>query len=144
MGFPSVAKAFLGLTGAALVFFGIAFLGAALALALQPRLGVAGSAAVTGLILLLPPCIWGVAAGFGRPEYPRRRRGRRRTLRRQNDGIEGRQHHGRPLAQKRFLQIFRRERPAAMAGVRRLRAFLNVRKWRILLKNSTLVVSCPA
>jgi hypothetical protein len=69
MGFPSVAKAVLGLTGAALVFFGIAFLGAALALALEPRLGVAGSAAVTGLILLLPPCIWGVAAGFRRPEY---------------------------------------------------------------------------
>ena len=75
MGFPSVAKAVLGLTGAALVFFGIAFLGAALALALEPRLGVAGSAAVTGLILLLPPCIWGVAAAFGRPEDLSRRRG---------------------------------------------------------------------
>ena len=75
MGFPSVAKAVLGLTGAALVFFGIAFLGAALALALEPRLGVAGSVAVTGLILLLPPCIWGVAAGFGRPEDLSRRPG---------------------------------------------------------------------
>ena len=73
MGLPSIVKAVLGLIGAALIFFGIAFLGAALALALEPRLGVAGSAAVTGLILLLPPCIWGVATALRAPDLlPRR------------------------------------------------------------------------
>jgi len=73
MRLPTVAKAVLGLIGAALIFFGVAFLGAAIAVALLPRLGVAGSAAVTGLILLLPPCIWGVAAAFRDPDsLPRR------------------------------------------------------------------------
>ena len=56
------------MAGAALNFFGVAFLGAAIALVLEPRLGVAGSAAATGLILLLPPCIWGVATAFKGPD----------------------------------------------------------------------------
>lgn len=68
MRLPSAAKAVLGLIGAALIFFGVAFIGAAIAFALLPRLGIAGSAAVTGLILLLPPCIFGVAAGLRRSE----------------------------------------------------------------------------
>ena len=68
MGLARVAKVVPALIGAALVFFGVAFLGAAIALALEPRLGVAGSAAATGLILLLPPCIWGVATAFKGPD----------------------------------------------------------------------------
>ena len=73
MGLARVAKVVPALIGAALIFFGVAFLGAAIALALEPRLGVAGSAAATGLILLLPPCIWGVATVFRGPDLlPRR------------------------------------------------------------------------
>ena len=68
MGLARVAKVVPALIGAALIFFGVAFLGAAIALALEPRLGVAGSAAATGLILLLPPCIWGVATAFRGPD----------------------------------------------------------------------------
>jgi hypothetical protein len=72
MGLARVAKVVPALIGAALIFFGVAFLGAAIALALEPRLGVAGSAAATGLILLLPPCIWGVATAFRGPgSFPR-------------------------------------------------------------------------
>jgi hypothetical protein len=73
MGLARVAKVVPALIGAALIFFGVAFLGAAIALALEPRLGVAGSAAATGLILLLPPCIWGIATAFRGPDLlPRR------------------------------------------------------------------------
>jgi hypothetical protein len=68
MGLAHLAKVVPALIGAALIFFGVAFLGAAIALALEPRLGVAGSAAATGLILLLPPCLWGVATGFRGPD----------------------------------------------------------------------------
>ena len=68
MGLARVAKVVPALIGAALIFFGVAFLGAAIALALEPRLGMAGSAAVTALILLLPPCIWGVATAFRGPD----------------------------------------------------------------------------
>jgi predicted membrane-bound spermidine synthase len=68
MGLARVAKVVPALAGAALNFFGVAFLGAAIALVLEPRLGVAGSAAATGLILLLPPCIWGVATAFRSPD----------------------------------------------------------------------------
>ena len=68
MGLAGVAKVVPALIGAALVFFGVAFLGAAIAFALEPRLGVAGSAAATGFILLLPPCIWGVVTAFRRPD----------------------------------------------------------------------------
>ena len=68
MGLARVAKVVPALIGAALIFFGVAFLGAAIAVALEPRLGVAGSAAATGLILLLPPCIWGVATAFRGPD----------------------------------------------------------------------------
>ena len=53
--------------GAAMIFVGGAFWGVAIALALFPHLGWVGSAAVTGLILLLPPCIWAVVAGFRSP-----------------------------------------------------------------------------
>jgi len=70
---PSVAKTVVGLIGAALIFFGVAFLGAAIALALLPHLGFAGSAAVTGFILLLPPCLWGATAGLRRPALLSRR-----------------------------------------------------------------------
>ena len=70
MRLPNVATAVLGLIAAALVLFGVAFLGAAIMLALQPRLGGAASAAVAGLVLLLPPCIWAVTAGFRRPALP--------------------------------------------------------------------------
>ena len=68
MGFARIAKAVPVLIGAALILFGVAFLGVAIALALQPRLGGAASAAVTGLILLLPPCIWGIATAFRGPD----------------------------------------------------------------------------
>ncbi len=70
MRFPSVATAFMGLIGAALVLFGVAFLGAAIMLALQPHLGGAASAAIAGLILLLPPCLWAAAMGFRAPPPP--------------------------------------------------------------------------
>ena len=68
MGLARIAKAVPALIGVALIFFGVAFLGVAIALALQPRLGGAASAAVTGLILLLPPCIWGIATAFRGPD----------------------------------------------------------------------------
>ena len=73
MGLARNAKAVPALIGAALIFFGVAFLGAAIALALEPRRGVAGSAAGTGLILLLPPCIWGIATAFRGPDLLSRR-----------------------------------------------------------------------
>ena len=73
MGLARIAKVVPALIGAALIFFGVAFLGVAIALALEPRLGVAGSAAVTGLILLLPPCIWGIATAFRGPDLVPRR-----------------------------------------------------------------------
>jgi len=50
-----------GVLGAALVLVGIAFLGYGLASALGPVLGLAGGAAVTGLLLLLPPILWSLA-----------------------------------------------------------------------------------
>jgi hypothetical protein len=68
MGLARLAKVVPALIGAALIFFGVAFIGAAIALALGPRFGLAGSAAVAGLFLLLPPCIWGIATAFRAPD----------------------------------------------------------------------------
>jgi hypothetical protein len=50
-----------GVLGAALVLVGVAFLGYGLSSALGPVLGLAGGAAVTGLLLLLPPIMWTLA-----------------------------------------------------------------------------------
>ncbi len=44
--------------GVALILVGISFLGFGLATALTPILGIAGGAAVTGLVLVLPPLLW--------------------------------------------------------------------------------------
>jgi hypothetical protein len=48
------------LIGVALVFFGVGFLAYALASALAPSLGVAGGAAVTGAIFVVPPFFWAI------------------------------------------------------------------------------------
>lgn len=50
----------LALIGVALIFFGVGFLAYALACALTPALGVAGGAAVTGAMFVVPPFIWAV------------------------------------------------------------------------------------
>jgi hypothetical protein len=58
MGTKAAAAAVLALIGVALIFFGVGFLAYALASALAPSLGVAGGAAVTGAIFVVPPFIW--------------------------------------------------------------------------------------
>jgi len=58
MGAKAAAAAVLALIGVALIFFGVGFLAYALASAFAPSLGVAGGAAVTGAIFVVPPFIW--------------------------------------------------------------------------------------
>jgi hypothetical protein len=60
MGAKAAAAAVLALIGVALIFFGVGFLAYALASALTPSLGVAGGAAVTGAMFVVPPFIWAV------------------------------------------------------------------------------------
>jgi hypothetical protein len=58
MGAKAGAAAVLALIAVALIFFGVGFLAYALASALAPSLGVAGGAAVTGAIFVVPPFVW--------------------------------------------------------------------------------------
>jgi hypothetical protein len=67
MGARVAAKIVLGLIGASLIFFGIGFLGYAIAAALTPSLGVAGGAAIAGAIFVVPPFLWAVLAAALRP-----------------------------------------------------------------------------
>jgi hypothetical protein len=60
MGAKAAAAAVLALIGVALIFFGVGFLAYALASALAPSLGVAGGAAVTGAIFVVPPFLWAI------------------------------------------------------------------------------------
>ncbi len=60
LGVKAAAAAVLALIGLALLFFGVGFLAYALATALAPSLGVAGGAAVTGAIFVVPPFFWAV------------------------------------------------------------------------------------
>jgi hypothetical protein len=52
------AKLVLGVAGVAALFFGIGFLGLAIAYALMPRLGVSGAYAITGAIFAGPALLW--------------------------------------------------------------------------------------
>jgi hypothetical protein len=58
MGAKIAAVAVLAVIGLLLVVFGVGFLAYALAVALEPTLGVAGGAAVTGAIFVGPPVLW--------------------------------------------------------------------------------------
>ncbi len=61
--------------GAALILVGVFYLGSGLAMALAAVLGLAGGAAVAGLLLLLPPLLWAAAAGrlaSAEPQRPAR------------------------------------------------------------------------
>lgn len=60
MGVKVAAAMVLALLGVMLVFFGVGFLAYAIATALTPSLGVAGGAAVTGAIFVVPPFFWAV------------------------------------------------------------------------------------
>lgn len=62
----SARKAVAGLLGMSLILVGVSFLAFALASALATVLGLVGGAAVTGLLLLLPPLLWAAAEGPSR------------------------------------------------------------------------------
>ena len=68
LGVKAAAAMVLALIGVALIFFGVGFLAYALASALTPALGVAGAAAVTGAMFVVPPFIWSIIMlAFRRP-----------------------------------------------------------------------------
>jgi hypothetical protein len=58
MGAKIAAIAVLAVIGLLLVVFGVGFLAYALCVAIQPALGLAGGAAVTGAIFVGPPVLW--------------------------------------------------------------------------------------
>jgi hypothetical protein len=60
LGVKAAAAMVLALIGVALIFFGVGFLAYALATALSPALGIAGGAAVTGAMFVVPPFIWAI------------------------------------------------------------------------------------
>ena len=64
------AKAIFAVIAIAMAFFGIGLLGMALASALVATLGVAGSYAVAGGVLFLPPLFWAVVTLVSRPRKP--------------------------------------------------------------------------
>ena len=64
------AKAIFAVAAIAMAFFGIGLLGMALASALVAKLGVTGSYAVAGGVLLLPPLFWALVAILSRPRKP--------------------------------------------------------------------------
>jgi hypothetical protein len=64
------AKAIFAVAAIAMAFFGIGLLGMAIASALVATLGVAGSYAAAGAILLLPPLFWALVALLSRPRKP--------------------------------------------------------------------------
>jgi len=64
------AKAIFAVAAIAMAFFGIGLLGMAIASALVATLGVAGSYAAAGAILLLPPLFWALVTLLSRPRKP--------------------------------------------------------------------------
>ena len=64
------AKAIWAVAAIAMTFFGVGLLGMALASALSAALGIAGSYAVAGGILLLPPLIWAIVIQASRSRKP--------------------------------------------------------------------------
>jgi hypothetical protein len=64
------AKAIFAVAAIAMAFFGTGLLGMALASALVATLGVAGSYAVAGGVLLLPPLFWALVICLSRPRKP--------------------------------------------------------------------------
>ena len=64
------AKAIFAVAAIAMAFFGIGLLGMALASALAATLGVAGSYAVAGAVLFLPPLFWAIVTLLSRPRKP--------------------------------------------------------------------------
>lgn len=64
------AKAIFAVAAIAMAFFGVGLLGMALASALVATLGVAGSYAAAGAILLLPPLFWALVTHLSRPRKP--------------------------------------------------------------------------
>lgn len=60
LGVKAAAAMVLALIGVALIFFGVGFLAYALATALSPALGIAGGAALTGAMFVVPPFIWAI------------------------------------------------------------------------------------
>ncbi|HTP77869.1 MAG TPA: hypothetical protein VMJ73_12925 [Rhizomicrobium sp.] len=71
LGVKAAAAAVLALIGILLLFFGVGLLAYALATALAPSLGVAGGAAVTGAIFVVPPFVWAVIMLSLRPPPPK-------------------------------------------------------------------------
>lgn len=63
-----IAKAVLAAIAVAMAFFGIGFLGMALATALAKAIGAAAGYGLAGLVLLLPPLIWAVVTFSSRPK----------------------------------------------------------------------------
>jgi hypothetical protein len=57
----SARNAVAGMAGLTLILVGVSFLGLGVTSALEPVLGLAGAAAVTGVLLLLPPILWAAA-----------------------------------------------------------------------------------
>jgi hypothetical protein len=68
MGAKIAAAAVLGIIGLLLVVFGVGFLSYALSVALEPYLGVAGGAAVTGALFVGPPVLWAAFALLSEPK----------------------------------------------------------------------------
>jgi hypothetical protein len=64
------AKAIFAVAAIAMAFFGIGLLGMALASTLAASLGVAGSYAVAGAVLFLPPLFWAIVTLLSRPRKP--------------------------------------------------------------------------
>ena len=64
------AKAIFAVAAIAMAFFGVGLLGMALASALVATLGVAGSYAVAGGVLFLPPLFWAIVTILSRPRKP--------------------------------------------------------------------------
>ena len=60
MGARIAAAALLAVIGLTLIVFGVGFLAYAMATALAPSLGVAGGAAVTGAVFVVPPFLWAI------------------------------------------------------------------------------------
>ncbi len=64
------AKAVLAAAAIAMAFFGIGFLGMALAAALVATLGTVGGYALAGAVLLVPPLLWALVVQFSRRKKP--------------------------------------------------------------------------
>ena len=61
------AKVVLAAAAIAMAFFGIGFLGMALASALVKAIGPVGGYALSGVALLVPPLIWAIVTHLSRP-----------------------------------------------------------------------------